>query len=60
MILVLFILCFQDTPLKDNFARQGSKGNFLLLEEVKEPFTQRNAHMDAKSSFFCIRLSHSR
>lgn len=51
MILVFFILCFQDSPPKDNFARQGSKGNLLLLEEVREPFTQRNAHMDAKSSF---------
>lgn len=41
MILVLFILYFQDNPLKENFSTQISKGNLLLLEEVMEPLSPR-------------------
>lgn len=41
MILVLFTLNFQDNPLKENFSTQISKGNLLLLEEVKELLSPR-------------------
>lgn len=41
MILMLFILNFQDNLLKENFFTQISKGNLLLLEEVKEPLSPR-------------------